>query len=103
MSDRPANGSGNPEPVFLCESLSVDEVRVLADRRGAGPGHLKLRLRDAAEALDAVAFGMGGSAPAAGARVQAAVQLGVDAYFGAERVQLKVKGLRETDGRSAGD
>jgi hypothetical protein len=37
---------------------------------------------------------MGDRAPAPGASVTAAVQLSVDAYFGTERVQLKVKALR---------
>jgi single-stranded-DNA-specific exonuclease len=87
-------GAGNPEPVFVCDGLPVREVRVLPDKRGAGPGHLKLRVGHEAEPLDAIAFGMGDRAPAPGASVAAAVQLSVDSYFGEERVQLKVKALR---------
>ena len=37
-------GAGNPEPVFSCPELLAHESRVLKDKRGSGPGHLKLRL-----------------------------------------------------------
>jgi single-stranded-DNA-specific exonuclease len=97
-------GAGNPEPVFSCEALDVHEVRVLADRKGAGPGHLKMRLLkphdgvpracDGAPALDAIAFGMGQAPIGRGARVRAAFQIGVDSYLGAERVQLRVKDVK---------
>jgi len=100
-------GAGNPEPVFACEPLEALEVRTLPDRRAGGPGHLKLRLAAPAPAgwsprvsdspggapVDAIAFGMGGAPIARGARVRAAFQIGLDSYFGEERVQLKVKDL----------
>lgn len=87
-------GAGNPEPVFLCEALAVEEARLLPDKRKAGPGHLKLRVTAGGGSMDAIGFGLGGSPPAAGSPVSAAFQLGIDSYFGAERVQLKLKGLR---------
>ena len=100
-------GAGNPEPVFACEEMEALEVRTLPDRRAGGPGHLKLRLAapaapgwsprvsdaPAGAPLDAIAFGMGGSPIARGARVRAAFQIGLDRYFGADRVQLKLKDL----------
>jgi single-stranded-DNA-specific exonuclease len=101
-------GAGNPEPVFACEELEAVDVRVLADRRAGGPGHLKLRLAPPAPAgwsprvsdspgrgaVDAIAFGMGGIAVARGGRIRAAFQVGLDSYFGEERVQLKVKDVK---------
>src|SRR5690606_16350728 len=45
-------GAGNPTPVLALEGQVV-EARLLPDKRGMGPGHLKLRL-PAAPALDAI-------------------------------------------------
>ena len=102
-------GAGNPEPVFFCDELEAEEVRMLPDRRKGGTGHLKLRLgsppaagggprlADSAarrNAVDAIAFGMGALPLARGTRLRAAFQLGVDSYFGSERVQLRVKDLK---------
>jgi single-stranded-DNA-specific exonuclease len=101
-------GAGNPEPTFSCEELQALEVRTLRDRRAGGPGHLKLRLGASPPAdwsprvsdspgsapVDAIAFGMGSTQVARGARVRAAFQIGLDAYFGEERVQLKLKDLK---------
>jgi single-stranded-DNA-specific exonuclease len=104
-------GAGNPEPVFLCPELLAHEVRVLPDRRGGGPGHLKLRLvgpgpagaaprvaeRPAGgseEVFDAIAFGLGDRSVLRGARLSAAFQVGLDRFAGAERLQLKLKDFR---------
>ena len=101
-------GAGNPEPVFACDEMEALEVRTLPDRRKGGAGHLKLRLGSPAatdrspraadsaggSALDAIAFGMGALQIARGARVRAAFQLGLDSYFGSERVQLRVKDVK---------
>jgi len=83
-------------------------VRTLPDRRAGGPGHLKMRLGAPAPAgwsprvsdsaagapVDAIAFGLGGAKIARGARLRAAFQLGLDSYFGEERVQLRVKDVQ---------
>jgi single-stranded-DNA-specific exonuclease len=106
-------GAGNPEPVFLCPELLAHEVRVLPDRRGGGPGHLKLRLLGPGPAgaaprvaerpvggsgsdavFDAIAFGLGDRSVLRGARMSAAVQVGLDRFGGDERLQLKVKDFR---------
>ncbi len=87
-------GAGNPEPVFLCEGLQTKEVRVLPDKRGAGPGHLKLRVSSGANELDAIGFGLGASPPKPGEPVELAGQLAVDSYYGTDRLQLKIKGVR---------
>ena len=106
-------GAGNPEPVFGCPELLAHEVRVLSSRRGAGdgPGHLKLRLLAPPEqgstptaadrphardgVFDAIGFGLGGLSVQRGARLAAAFQLSLDRFGGDERLQLKLKDLRE--------
>jgi hypothetical protein len=45
-------------------------------------------------AIDAIAFGMGALEIQRGARVQAAFQVGLDSYFGTERVQLRIKDVK---------
>ena len=95
-------GAGNPEPVFFCRDLAAHEVRLLPDKKGTGPGHLKLRLGEVATrvsegesiALEAIGFNLGGTVPAVGTRLDAAFQLAVDTWNGSERLQLKVKDLR---------
>jgi len=95
-------GAGNPEPVFFCRDLAAHEVRLLPDKKGAGPGHLKLRLGEAGPrvseeqsiSLEAIGFNLGGTVLAEGTRLDAAFQLAVDNWNGSERLQLKVKDLK---------
>jgi len=95
-------GAGNPEPVFFCRELAAHEVRLLPDKKGTGPGHLKLRLGEAGPrvseeesiALEAIGFNLGGTVLAVGTRLDAAFQLTVDSWNGSERLQLKVKDMK---------
>ena len=95
-------GAGNPEPVFFCRQLAAHEVRLLPDKKGIGPGHLKLRLGEAgarvAESesapLEAIGFNLGGTSLPVGSRLDAAFQLCIDTWNGAERLQLKLKDLK---------
>src|SRR6267142_651154 len=96
-------GAGNPEPVFVCSELTASEVRLLPDKKGLGPGHLKLRLAESrgpgvadvdAPEFDAIGFGLGGTSLAVGARLDAAFQVAVDEWNGNDRVQLKLKDLK---------
>jgi single-stranded-DNA-specific exonuclease len=95
-------GAGNPEPVFFCRELAAHEVRLLPDKKGIGPGHLKLRLGEpgarVSEAesapLDAIGFNLGGTSLPVGSRLDAAFQLCIDTWNGAERLQLKLKDLK---------
>jgi single-stranded-DNA-specific exonuclease len=95
-------GAGNPEPVFFCRELAAHEVRLLPDKKGTGPGHLKLRLGEAGArvaeqeplALDAIGFNLGGTSLPVGSRLDAAFQLCVDTWNGADRLQLKLKDLK---------
>jgi single-stranded-DNA-specific exonuclease len=96
-------GAGNPEPVFRCPELTAREVRLLPDKKGAGPGHLKLRLGEArgagvadvdAPELDAIGFGLGSLLLPVGGKVDAAFQLCIDTWNGSDRLQLKLKDLK---------
>ena len=96
-------GAGNPEPVFVCSELTASEVRLLPDKKGVGPGHLKLRLSETsgnivaetdAAAFDAIGFSLGGMTLPIGARLDAAFQLAVDEWNGSARLQLKLKDLK---------
>jgi single-stranded-DNA-specific exonuclease len=87
-------GAGNPEPVFLCKALEANEVRLLPDKRGSGPGHLKLRLTNG---QDAIGFGLGGLAINHHKPFDAAFQLAIDEWKGIERVQLKLKDIAASD------
>jgi len=95
-------GAGNPEPVFFCRELAAHEVRLLPDKKGTGPGHLKLRLGEAGPRvsegesieLEAIGFNLGGTVLAVGTRLDAAFQLAVDNWNGSKRLQLKVKDLK---------
>jgi len=77
-------------------------VRLLPDKKGTGPGHLKLRLGEAGPRvsegesieLEAIGFNLGGTVLAVGTRLDAAFQLAVDNWNGSERLQLKVKDLK---------
>ena len=89
--------------MFVCRALAAREVRLLPDKKGTGPGHLKLRLGEAlgpiaaeldSPEVDAIGFGLGGTALPVGARLDAAFQLSVDTWNGAERLQLKLKDVR---------
>lgn len=85
-------GAGNPQPVLALRDQRVS-ARVLPDKRGRGPGHLKLGL-EAAPAVDAIGFGMGDQAALTAQPVDLAFQAEVDAWQGRRRVGLKLKALR---------
>ena len=95
-------GAGNPEPVFFSRELAAHEVRLLPDKKGTGPGHLKLRRGEAGAraggaepiSLDAIGFNLGGTSLPVGSRLDAAFQLSVDSWNGAERLQLKLRDLK---------
>jgi hypothetical protein len=74
----------------MCKALQASEVRLLPDKRGAGPGHLKLRLSND---LDAIGFGLGALALRPRTPFDAAFQLAIDQWQGTLRVQLKLKDL----------
>lgn len=93
-------GAGNPTPVLALEGQRV-RARLLEDKRGRGPGHLKLSL-EAAPALDAIGFGMGDQVALTSLPVDLAFQAEIDEWKGRRRVGLKLKALRASQAESAG-
>lgn len=98
-------GHGNPEPVFLTRHVRIKDLRLV----GADGKHLKLLLGE--ESLkssplnpplffSAVGFGLGewGQKLKMGDQVDLVYTLLVDAWNGEERLQLKIKDLRLSQG-----
>ena len=77
-------GEGNPEPVFMARSVKVFESRVVGER------HLKLRLGQGGQVLDAIAFGLGDHHPLKGISTDFLFTPEVNRWKGSESVQLKI-------------
>jgi single-stranded-DNA-specific exonuclease len=77
-------GEGNPEPVFMARSVKVFESRIVGER------HLKLRLGQGGQALDAIAFGLGNRHPLKGISTDFLFTPEVNRWKGTENVQLKI-------------
>ncbi|MDA0999559.1 MAG: single-stranded-DNA-specific exonuclease RecJ [bacterium] len=87
-------GPGNPRPLFAVGGVEVEGTPQLVGQKGA---HLKFRLRQRREVLDAIAFGMGellDSPDALKGKLDVAFHPGLNRWRGAETVQLEVKALR---------
>ena len=85
------HGPGNPEPLFRSEAVTVESVRQVGEGR-----HLRLLLRDATGALEAIGFGLGGQADevARRGRCAAAYLPQRNEWMGEMRLQLKLKEIR---------
>jgi single-stranded-DNA-specific exonuclease len=77
-------GEGNPEPVFMARSVKVFESRIVGER------HLKLRLGQGGQALDAIAFGLGNRHPLKGISTDFLFTPEINRWKGTENVQLKI-------------
>jgi len=84
-------GIGNPTPVFAYEGLKVVESRAVGDNR-----HLKLKLEDNGNVMDAIAFNMGNLAGEFENSdvLDAACSLEINAWNGIEKVQLNIRDIR---------
>jgi single-stranded-DNA-specific exonuclease len=82
------HGHGNREPAFAALDVRVESARVV------GTDHLALVLRAGQGTLPSIAFGMAGSLPVAGERVDVAFTPEIDDYQGAQGVRLRVLDLR---------
>jgi len=87
-------GAGNPEPIFVAESLHA-EARIVTARNG-GAAHLKLVLPQA-PAIDTIGFGMGPRLGEVDGPVDLAFQPSLETWKGRTRVSLKIRDFRTAD------
>ena len=80
-------GEGNPEPVFVARSVKVLDSRIV------GETHLKLRLGQGEQVIDAIGFRLGGHHPLKGALIDLLFTPEINRWQGKESVQLKVVDL----------
>ena len=80
-------GEGNPEPVFMARSVKVFNSRVVGER------HLKLRLGQEGQALDAIGFRLGRHHSLKGASMDLLFTPEINRWQGTESVQLKIVDL----------
>ncbi len=85
------HGLDNPEPLFRAESVMVDQVTTVGQGK-----HLRLQLRDATGAAEAIGFGLGDLARdvAQARRCDVAFVPTRNTWMGETRVQLKLRGVR---------
>lgn len=81
-------GMGNPEPVFVCRGMEVEDARILKEQ------HLKLRLVSNGLRFDAIAFNMARQRPT-GRLVDIAFTLDINTWNGRSSLQLRVKDVKE--------
>jgi single-stranded-DNA-specific exonuclease len=84
-------GLDNTEPVYRARDLTVESVARVGDGR-----HLRLLVRDASGAAEAIGFGLGErmTEVARGRRVDLAFVPTRNEWMGQSRLQLRLKGLR---------
>jgi single-stranded-DNA-specific exonuclease len=85
-------GHDHPTPILCSRRLRVVDKRLV----GKDNAHLKLRLSDGDQALDAIAFRLGelnGDLPA---YVDVAYQLDLNEWNGSRRLQLRVQDVHES-------
>jgi single-stranded-DNA-specific exonuclease len=85
------HGLGNPEPVFMAPGVQVESAQAVG-----GGKHLRLGVRDASGAAEAIGFGMGDQAMRLfqARRCDLAFVPCRNEFMGETRVQLRVKGWR---------
>jgi single-stranded-DNA-specific exonuclease len=88
-------GAGNPEPLFVAESLHA-RGRIVAAKSG-GVAHLKLVLPDA-PSIDAIGFGLGPRIAELDGPIDLAFQPSIDTWNGRTRVSLKIRDFRAAEG-----
>ena len=80
-------GEGNPEPVFMARSVKVFDSRVVGEK------HLKLRLGQGEQVLDAIGFRLENHHPLKGVLIDLLFTPEINRWQGTESVQLKIVDL----------
>jgi single-stranded-DNA-specific exonuclease len=83
-------GVANREPLFVLSGVTTEATRVV------GKDHLQLTLAHAGTTGEAIAFGLAGVDPGAGARVDLVATAELDNFRGVARTRLKVSRLAKT-------
>ncbi|MFN2256868.1 MAG: single-stranded-DNA-specific exonuclease RecJ [Desulfuromonadaceae bacterium] len=81
-------GMGNPEPVFLCRNLNVQQAGVV------GKNHLRFRVQQGGYSLPCIAFGCAPKIEMLQGRVDILFQIDTNTWQGRTSLQLKVKDIR---------
>jgi single-stranded-DNA-specific exonuclease len=87
-------GMGNPEPVFLCRNLKVQQAQVVGGR------HLRFRVQQGGHSLPCIAFGLASKLDMLQGRVDILFQVGTNTWQGRTSLQLKVKDVRPAGSRT---
>ncbi|MGM0415589.1 MAG: single-stranded-DNA-specific exonuclease RecJ [Thermodesulfobacteriota bacterium] len=88
-------GMGNPEPVFLCRNLKVQQAGVV------GNNHLRFRVQQGGYSLACIAFGLASKLEMLQGRVDILFQIDTNTWQGRTSLQLKVKDIRPATESSA--
>jgi single-stranded-DNA-specific exonuclease len=83
-------GDGNPEPVFVARSLKVVKSCVVGER------HLKLRVSQGENALEAIGFGLFDRHPLEGKTISMVFTPELNRWQGYESIQLRIIDLIPT-------
>jgi single-stranded-DNA-specific exonuclease len=83
-------GVANREPLFALSGVTAEATRVV------GKDHLQLTLVHGGSTGEAIAFGLAGVDPGAGARIDLVATAELDTFRGLPRARLKVSRLAKT-------
>ncbi len=83
-------GSGNPEPVFCAKNVGVVDSRVVGER------HLKLKVGQGGQVMEAIGFGLFDRHPLQGEEIDMVFTPEINEWQGYERIQLKIVDLQVT-------
>lgn len=87
-------GPGNPEPLFYAGPCEVVDSRVVGER------HLKIKIRQAGNVLEAIGFGLAGNPCAPDTPINFIFTPEIDQWQGRERLQLRIIDMEPAGGPS---
>ncbi len=83
-------GSGNPEPIFHAQNLEVLHSRVVGER------HLKLKVGQGGQIMEAIGFGFSDRHPLQGEAIDMVFTPEINEWRGYEKIQLKIVDMQVT-------
>lgn len=88
-------GTGNPSPLFACNSLKIRDIRTVGDNK-----HLKLMLHGDGFAADAIGFSMGKYGEVLNQEdvLEAVFSLEINTWNSISKVQFNLRDLRQSEG-----